>query len=177
MFKTLLITAATLLALATSPVVAAATGSPAPDAPAGADSALTVTFVHPEAFTDASRTDNYGSDPYVLSDIRRHLEKLAARQLPPGYTLAIDVLDIDLAGYIDWRHANGNLRVIRDATWPRMTLSYVLRHGDDVVASANAQRINSMSFAWGVNVYGYNDPLRYEKAMLDEWFARAVVVR
>jgi hypothetical protein len=170
-----------ILSLTAIATIATLTFAAATSATAATESndpgALTVTFVHPEAYTDASRTENYGSDPHVLDDIRRHLEKLAARQLPPGYTLAIDVLDVDLAGYIDWRYASGNIRVIRDATWPRMTLSYVLRHGDDVVASANAQRINSMNFAWGVNIYGYNDPLRYEKAMLDEWFARAVLVR
>jgi len=28
-----------------------------------------------------------------------------------------------------------------------------------------------------VNRYGYSDPLRYEKAMLDDWFARAITQR
>jgi len=136
---------------------------------------LTVTFVHPETYQDASRHYGYGSDPQVLEAIRQHLRKLVERNLPPGYTLAIEVLDVDLAGYIDWR-LRGEVRVIRDVTWPRMTLRYALRHGDEIVAS-HEERINNMNFHWGVNRYGYSDPLRYEKAMLDDWFARAITQR
>ncbi|GJG94776.1 DUF3016 domain-containing protein [Cupriavidus pauculus] len=138
-------------------------------------SALDVTFIHPETYQDASKHYGYGSDPQVLNSIRQHLQRLAARDLPPGYSLTIEVLDIDLAGYIDWRYQS-NVRVIRDATWPRMTLRYVLKHGDETIA-INEERINNMNFNWGVNLYGYSDPLRYEKAMLDDWFARAITRR
>lgn len=137
--------------------------------------ALTVTFVHPETYADASKSAGYGADPQVLDAIRQHLLKLAARDLPPGYTLSIEILDVDLAGYVDWRYRS-EVRVIRDATWPRMTLRYALRHGDDTIASQQ-ERINNMNFNWGVNLYGYGDPLRYEKAMLDDWFERAIVHR
>lgn len=134
--------------------------------------ALTITFIHPETYQDASKSYGYGSDAQVLDAIRTHLQKLAARELPAGYSLSIEILDIDLAGYIDWRH-QGNVRVIRDATWPRMTLRYVLMHDGETIASQQ-ERINNMNFNWGVNLYGYSDPLRYEKAMLDDWFARAI---
>jgi len=134
--------------------------------------ALTLTFTHPETYQDASKSYGYGSDPQVLDAIRQHLQKLAARQLPAGYSLSIEILDIDLAGYVDWRY-QGNVRVIRDATWPRMTLRYALMHDGEIIAS-NQERINNMNFNWGVNLYGYSDPLRYEKAMLDDWFERAI---
>ena len=92
--------------------------------------------------------------------------------MPAGYSLTIEVLDIDLAGYLDWRYAQ-QVRVIRDATWPRMTLQYELRHGDEVVASAQ-ERISNMNFGWGVNLYGPSDRLRYEKVMIDDWFGRRI---
>jgi Protein of unknown function (DUF3016) len=130
--------------------------------------ALTITFIHPETYRDASKSYGYGSDAQVLDAIRVHLQKLAARELPAGYSLSIEILDIDLAGYIDWRY-QGNVRVIRDATWPRMTLRYVLMHDGATIASQQ-ERINNMNFNWG----GYSDPLRYEKAMLDDWFARVI---
>lgn len=135
-------------------------------------SALTVTFLHPETYTDASWNYSYGSDRYVLEDIRRHLGKLAERRLPDGYSLTIEVLDIDLAGYVDWRYAQ-QVRVVRDSTWPRMSLQYELRHGDEVV-SAGQERIHNMNFTWGVNLYSPSDRLRYEKAMLDDWFDRRI---
>ena len=43
--------------------------------------ALTVTFIHPETYQDASRHYGYGSDPQVLNAIRQHLQKLAARRI------------------------------------------------------------------------------------------------
>ncbi|AZG15963.1 MULTISPECIES: DUF3016 domain-containing protein [Cupriavidus] len=138
-------------------------------------SALTVTFLHPDTYQDASRHAGYGSDAQVLQAIRQHLQKLAARGLPPGYALSIEVLDIDLAGYVDWRYPSG-LRIVRDATWPRMTLRYVLTHGDETLATRE-ERIHNMHFNWGVNLYGPSDPLRYEKAMLDDWFERAIARR
>ena len=144
-------------------------------AAAAAPGTLSVTFVHPESYTDASYHDSYGSDRQVLDEINRHLEKLAARQLPEGYTLNIEVLDIDLAGYVDWRSPSG-LRIVRDVTWPKMTLHYVLRHGDQVVAESQ-DRLSNMNFHWGVNLYYDTDRLRYEKAMLDDWFGRTIVKR
>ena len=75
--------------------------------------ALTITFIHPETYRDASKSYGYGSDAQVLDAIRVHLQKLAARELPAGYSLSIEM-------------------------------------------------------------YGYSDPLRYEKAMLDDWFERAI---
>ena len=146
-----------------------------PMAAIAAPGTLSVTFVHPESYTDASYHDNYGSDRDVLDAISRHLQKLAARQLPEGYTLSVEVLDIDLAGYVDWRSPS-RVRIVRDATWPRMTLHYVLRHGDQVVADAQ-DRLNNMNFHWGVNLYDGSDRLRYEKAMLDDWFDRTIVKR
>lgn len=148
----------------------AAGGAPAPSQ--GQSSALSVTFIHPETYTDASWSQSYGSDRQVLDELQRHFARLAARGLPEGYSLTIEVLDIDLAGYIDWRYAQ-QVRVIRDATWPRMTLQYELRHGVEVVASAQ-ERISNMNFGWGVNLYGPSDRLRYEKAMIDEWFGRRI---
>ncbi|MGO4328144.1 DUF3016 domain-containing protein [Cupriavidus sp. 2TAF22] len=133
---------------------------------------LAVTFIHPETYTDASWSQGYGSDRQVLEEINQHLARLAARSLPEGYALTIEVLDIDLAGYVDWRYAS-QIRVIRDATWPRMKVRYVLKHGDEVVASGE-ERMSNMNFNWGVNLYGYSDRLRYEKAMLDDWFERRI---
>ncbi|WP_423197198.1 DUF3016 domain-containing protein [Cupriavidus sp. H19C3] len=153
---------------------ATAAETPAATGAEGPASALVVTFVHPEAYTDASPSASYGADPRVLDAIRAHLQKLASRELPAGYSLDVRVLDVDLAGYVDWHYRSGDIRVIRDATWPRMTLSYVLRHGDDVVARAEKQHVNNMNFQSGVSLYASNDPLRYEKAMLDDWFEKVV---
>jgi hypothetical protein len=163
----------------------ATAGNPAPppaisensdshEAPA---SNLTLTFVRPELFTDAAYRSAYGSPrerAAVMDDVRQHFTRLAHR-LPPGYTLEVAVLDIDLAGQFEPWHMTGyDLRIVRDITWPRMTLRYTLRHGTEVVASGE-QHLSDQSFQMGVNAYPSSDPLRYERAMLDRWFDDTIV--
>ncbi|MFS8975827.1 DUF3016 domain-containing protein [Cupriavidus necator] len=160
-----------LLAACAAPLALSALAAP----PAGT---LTLIFIHPEAYTDAAYRSDYGSDKeraQVMNDIRRHFDELAARYLPPGYTLSIEVLDVDLAGHFEpWRFHGYDLRVVRDVTWPRMKLRYELRGSDGAVIGSGEERIADQAFNMGVNVYSPTDRLRYEKAMMDRWFDQAV---
>src|ERR687887_2893411 len=65
---------------------------------------VTVSFVHPETYTDASLTDGYGmkAELWTLDEIGRYLESLGARYLGPQQALTLEVLNIDLAGKIEW---------------------------------------------------------------------------
>ncbi|WP_420995631.1 DUF3016 domain-containing protein [Cupriavidus sp. 30B13] len=167
-----------MAALAASPAAPSAPPAASPSVPA--EGKLSVTFVDAQHYTDAAYTHPYASDKdlaAVEGDIFRHLQKLARRGLPPGDTLKIEVLDIDLAGRFEpWRFPGTDLRVVRDITWPRMTLRYTLSRGDRVLASAE-ERISDMNFMMSANLYPDSDPLRYEKAMLDDWFDTRIVKR
>ncbi len=57
-----------------------------------------------------------------------------------------------------------------------MTLRYTLSRGDQVLASGE-DRLVDMNFMMSVNIYASSDPLRYEKAMLDDWFDKRIVKR
>ena len=88
---------------------------------------VTVRFIEPERYTDAENRFGSGATLQVtLGEIRRIFEGLATRGLPPGRTLAIDVLDIDLAG-IERPGADVpfGLRVVSDISPPRFRLRYV----------------------------------------------------
>jgi hypothetical protein len=140
---------------------------------------LSVVFVHPEKFTDAVYSHPYGDAQerdVVLRDVERHLQGLADRGLPPGDSLRIEVLDIDLAGWFEpWRFRSySNVRILRDITWPRIKLNYTLKRGDQVLASAEEQVVD-LNYLMTVNRYSPDDRLRYEKAMLDEWFDKRIV--
>ncbi|MDM0074691.1 DUF3016 domain-containing protein [Variovorax sp. J2P1-59] len=140
---------------------------------------LSVVFVQPENFRDAVYSHPYGSErerAAVLRDIERHLRELADRGLPPGDSLRIEVLDIDLAGWFEpfRTRSYGDVRILRDITWPRIKLRYTLTRGDQVVASAEEQ-VSDLNYLMTVNRYSVSDRLRYEKAMLDNWFDRRFV--
>jgi hypothetical protein len=142
---------------------------------------LTVSFIHPEKYTDAAYSRSFPSDKdraEVTRDIERHLQQLASRSLPPDTALSIDVLDVDLAGHFEpWRAASAaDLRVMRGVTWPRMHLRFTLTQGGQVVASGD-ERVLDQNYQLTVNRYSTSDRLRYEKAMLDDWFERRIVRR
>jgi hypothetical protein len=140
---------------------------------------LSVVFVHPENFRDAVYSHPYGDEQeraVVLRDVERHFMRLADRGLTDGDSLRIEVLDIDLAGWFEpWRfRAYQNVRILRDITWPRFKLRYTLKRGDQVLASAEEQVVD-LNYLMTVNRYSPEDRLRYEKAMLDDWFDRRIV--
>ena len=156
--------------------LAALSGAGALATPPGGS--LSVSFIDPQSYTDAAYSHPYASEKdlaAVESDITRHLTRLAERKLAPGDSLKIEVLDIDLAGRFEPFRFNGQeIRVVRDITWPRMTLRYTLSHDDRILASGE-ERLADMNFMMSVNMYSSSDPLRYEKPMLDDWFDRRIV--
>lgn len=142
---------------------------------------LSVLFVHPENYTDAAYTSAFANErdrAEVQRDIARHLQRLAERGLPVDEALKIEVLDIDLAGHFEpfrFRHG-GDVRIVRDITGPRIKLRYTLTRGGQVLASAEEQ-LRDMNFMHGGNRYLGGDRLRYEKALLDDWFDKRIARR
>ena len=88
-----------------------------------------------------------------------------------GQTLKIDVLDVDLAGEPHHGARAHDVRVLRGrADWPRIQLRYTLDAPDEVARSGEAT-IRDLAYLQHVAVgYSSDEPLRYERRMLDEWF-------
>jgi hypothetical protein len=135
-----------------------------------ASAAVTVRYVQPERFTDLPRAPWQRTQ--ALDDFKKHFETLGAA-LPPGQDLAIDVLDIDLAGR---EEPNGlgsdELRIMRGgADWPAMRLRYTLSEGGKVVASGTAQ-LSDKGYADHINTYPRDARWPYEMQMIDEWWKK-----
>ena len=147
----------------------------------GSAATLSVAFVQPERYADASYSSSFASDSDRLAvqrDIEQHLQQLAERSLAASESLKIEVLDIDLAGEFEPLRsgAGADVRVLRDITWPRIKLHYTLTDHALPVASADVQ-LSDLSYLSSINRYGSGDRLRYEKAMLDDWFNKRIVRR
>lgn len=126
--------------------------------------------------------DKYADVPFAIKDrdstlntLREHFDKLA-KKLPTGQTLAVDVTDVDLAGRMDPARLNGqDVRVLRGmADWPVIALRYRIEAAGKVVKSGEA-RVADMNYMQSFNRYPAGEPLRYEKQMLDNWFAKDVL--
>ncbi|WP_207479925.1 DUF3016 domain-containing protein [Arenibaculum pallidiluteum] len=163
-----------LIALAISLPAALLAGVLAAARAAPSDAAVSVVFEAPGTYADLDLdgTRTRTRRETTLEAIRRHLEQLGERHLAPGQALALTVLDIDLAGRIEWwRPFADHVRVLQDATWPRMRLRYELRRNGQVLAAAE-ETVSDPNYLMGVAALSRSDALRYEKAMLDEWFRR-----
>jgi hypothetical protein len=133
---------------------------------------VTVNYVNPEKFADLPRA------PYqrrqALDDFAAHFRELG-KSLPPGMDVAIDVLDIDLAGREQPnRFGSDELRVMHGgADWPRMHLRYALSEHGKVVASGDAQ-LSDMSYTDDINSYPRDARWPYEMQMIDDWWRKTI---
>ena len=136
---------------------------------APAFAAVDVSFTDPERFTDieaSTLADRQAS----LDVISRHLKRLGDRYLPASETLAIEVLDVDLAGRVRWTRDARQIRVLNDrADWPSLRVRYTLSSGGKVIDSRE-ETVSDMGYLIGGRFAYESEPLPYEKRMLDRWF-------
>ncbi len=138
--------------------------------------AVTVRYDHPENYTDLSLSGS--STPSIQDDLMKQFEKhfktLGDRYLPKDDTLEIVVLNIDMAGaYEPWQTPNlTNTRIIRDIYPPKFSLQYLWRDGSGKIKVNKQETVSDLNYLMLLDSrqYNPNDPLRYEKTMLERWF-------
>lgn len=144
-------------------------------ASAAASAGVTVTYVHPEKYSDLPFPAWERDD--VLKELTEHFQKLSAG-LPPGTDMNIEILDVDLAGreHPNFRGAR-DLRVLRGmADWPMIHLRYTVEQNGQVVARGEEHVKDMLYLDRRVgSKYFDGDALRYEKQMLDQWFKERIV--
>ena len=134
--------------------------------PAGA--AVVVSFPGAESYTDIG-PPGYEREA-ALDAIKRHLERLGERYLSPQQTLRIEVLDIDLAGRVQYGRYPYPVRIVNDtADWPVIHLRYTLESGGQVVDSRE-ETLSDPTYLQLKGRFNTEGSLYYEKRMLDEWF-------
>ncbi len=157
---------------------ASALSAATPETSAPAASAVTVTFDHPEKYTDLkdswSDNDNERGRDHYLPLFREYFEKTLARRLPAGQQLAVTFSDIDLAG--DFEPARGpqfdDIRIVKDLYVPRLTFTFKLTDASGNVIKSGERKLVDLGFQMGITPGFRDDPLRYEKAMLDRWLGQ-----
>ena len=130
-----------------------------------------VQYVHAEDFADVG--NHRFSDELIraayLEQLRGHLVKQAASVLGAGEQLSVSITELDMAGEFEsWRPPSRDARIVQDIYPPRIDLTFRLATGDGKVIKEGARKLTDPSFLVGANRYP-DDPLRYEKALLDRW--------
>jgi hypothetical protein len=149
-----------------------AAGSFAAATAAGAGT-VDVIPVNPSNYTDAGNA--VWEERENVEALGRHLQALGQRWLPADQKLAIELLDVDLAGTLQVRGA-GPVRTVRGTTdFPRIKLRYTLSTPGQA-SRVGEEDIRDIQFGRGLPSYR-NQPLAYEKRLLENWFAERFAAR
>jgi hypothetical protein len=118
-------------------------------ASAAAEAPVTVTFVHPEQYTDLR-----------LSCVSRRL--------------LITLTNVDMVGDIEsWRGPGRcDVRIMKDTYPPRIDLRFRLLDREGTEIRAGTRRLRDSNYLVSAGPSSSIDPLRYEKALLGEWRRR-----
>jgi hypothetical protein len=106
-----------------------------------------------------------------MKSLGDRLRKTADRTLPPGQQLEVRVDDISLAGRLEpvYRPGQQDLRVMKESYWPWMNLHFVLRAADGTMIREGDAKLSDGSYLRRAVAADPNDPLRYDKRMIDRW--------
>ncbi|WFF81019.1 DUF3016 domain-containing protein [Delftia tsuruhatensis] len=129
-------------------------------------------------FDDPSRFDALRSGPGETDKARRawvdalaqFLAERAAPRLSQGQRLEVHLTDVQRAGSFEpWRGPQAaDVRIVRDIYPPRIDLRFKLLDADGKLLREGSRQLRDATFMMRPDLYP-NDPLRYEKTLLDDW--------
>jgi hypothetical protein len=134
-------------------------------------SAVSVTFVHPENFTDLKDSlagSERGRERYA-DLLGSALREAAATRIPAGTTLEIRITDVDLAGdYLPSARTGYDIRVIKPLYAPKADLAFTLKDASGKVLKEGERHLINLNF---MNEIGLNrsDELYYDIKLLRDW--------
>jgi Protein of unknown function (DUF3016) len=131
-----------------------------------------VLFFEPQKFTDVrdSQMGDARRTTY-LEQIRDHVLEQAKYYVPEGCLLRVTFTDIDMAGDFEpWRGPQwSDIRVVKDIYPPRITLTFRLTDAEGNVIKEGKRELRDLSFMMKISTTFRDDPVRHEKALLDDW--------
>lgn len=138
--------------------------------PAGAATpGVTVEFVDPDRFADIGRLRS--DRERTLSELRAAFEALAAARLRPGQSLQVQVLNVDLAGFLQpmTRPPGTDVRVRRVGSDPaQIAFRWTLSQDGRSVASGDERLVDVDTATWTER--DADSALALERRMLERWF-------
>jgi len=161
-------TVAITIALASASATLCAAPQPA------ADSRVQIDWTKPADFSEEKTYAGTGfgreSPDEWLDDLANHLRYRAERILPQDQHLKVTFTNVQLAGsYEPWRGPRwDDVRIVKDIYSPRIDLTFTLTDASGSVVKEGERKLRDPAFMQR-GILNQNDPLRYEKRMLDDW--------
>ena len=172
-FPALSLVLAALLAASGFPAAADVTD---PDAPRSlpAEGPVDVQWTDPAQFSEIrlSRNRFEARRGDWVHDLAVYLRERAARRLSPGQRLDVTITDIERAGEFEPGMRTSSVRFMRDVYPPRISLDFTLTGADGAVLATGSRELIDVGYLQGRPRAFDNDPLRYEKQLIDDWLRR-----
>ncbi len=138
---------------------------------------VTVNWDAPEKFSDVKPVNESRQKfrERTLKSLEEYFVDLAAG-LPHQQKLMVTVTDLDLAGevwpasFVGMGSAGSDVRLVKRHYIPRMTFSYTLSDESGALVKQADVQLKDMGFMDGMTSRIKDEPLRFEKHMLKEWF-------
>lgn len=151
-------------------LAAACATAPAPSAPPGT---VSVTHAEPDRL-EAGRLgppESEAARRAWVDALSAYLAERSAAALPEGQRLDVHLRRVQRAGAFEsWRGPQaGEVRIVRDIYPPRIELDFRLRGADGRVLREGARTLSDTAFLMRPNLHPRDDPLRHEKALIDDW--------
>jgi len=109
-----------------------------------------------------------------LGQLARHIDSRAGRVIASDQSLKVTITDIQRAGQCEpWRGpALDDTRVIKDIYPPSISLHFVLADASGHVVSEGDRTLRDSAFMHRGTMLNKDDPLRFEKRLLDDWLRK-----
>jgi len=142
----------------------------------GSGPRIEVNYFEPAHFTDVRDSYPEGTDAgrdYTLAELKSYLVKRALKFVPAGQKLVITITDVDLAGDFEPWHGPQwtDVRVVKDLYPPSIKLTFKLIDAQGNVLKSNQRELRDLAFMMKITMAFRDDPLRHEKALLDDWLS------
>ena len=135
-----------------------------------------VKFADPENFSDIRDgfTSTKKGQEANLEGIEQYVQQQAKKYLPADQKLEITFTNIDLAGEFEpWGAAMHDIRIVKDIYPPRIDLQFRVMEKSGNVIKEGERKLRDLSFMMNLRLNN-NDPLRYEKTLIDDWMRKDV---
>jgi hypothetical protein len=136
------------------------------------DDRTEIVFFEREKFTDVKDglSDTPKGRDAILDQIKDYIIGQAKKYVAEDQKLTVTITDVDLAGDFEPERSPRlqDVRIIRDIYPPKINLTFKLTAADGNELKHGTRELTDVMFMNNLT-FNSNDPLRYEKNLLDDW--------
>jgi hypothetical protein len=106
-----------------------------------------------------------------VNALGQYLAEQAAPRLPAGQRLEVRITDVQRAGGFEPWRTRTDVRIVRDIYPPRIDLEFKRLAADGSTLQSGTRKLRDNTFLMRPDMHP-NDPLRFEKALIDDWLRK-----